>query len=259
MRTKGRLAFTLIAGMLVVVAAGCRPQTPPKKVKTPPASKRIKTPPAPKKVKAPPAPVPPAPPGMAVSGFWTSWGRPLRHCLAAHRARAGSRCHGALSIVIEKSKRRMVICCDGDPVKGYFIGLGRNPKGAKERRGDGRTPEGHYYLWRKNRQSRFYLSLGVSYPNRKDADRGLALGIIDQTTHARICRALQRGKPPPQNTRLGGNIYIHGGGMGKILREGGKRFVRVRDWTEGCVALRNSDMEELMAILPIGTPIEIRG
>jgi len=242
------VALILIAGILVV-AAGCRRQTPPKKGKTPPA---------PKTVDAPRAPLPPTPPGMAVSGFWATWGRPLHRCLEEHRARSGRQCHGALSIVIEKSKRRMVVRCDGEPVKGYFIGLGRNPKGAKERRGDGRTPAGHYYLWRKNRQSRFYLSLGVSYPNRQDADRGLALGIIDQKTHARICRALQRGSPPPQDTRLGGDIYIHGGGVGKIVRMDGKRFVHVRDWTEGCVALRNSDMEELMELLPVGTPIEIR-
>ena len=130
MRTKGRLAFTLIAGMLVVVAAGCRPQTRPRRSR-PRQHPRGSRPAGAQEGQGPASARAPAPPGMAVSGFWTSWGRPLRHCLAAHRARAGSRCHGALSIVIEKSKRRMVICCDGDPVKGYFIGLGRNPKGAK--------------------------------------------------------------------------------------------------------------------------------
>jgi len=206
---------------------------------------------------APPVALPPAPPGMAVSGFWTSWGRPLWDILAEYRAAHGGR-QGRLAVTIEKGERRLVVSCDGVPVKGYFVALGSAPEGAKECRGDGRTPEGRYYLWRKNRQSHYYLALGVSYPGEADAERGLAKGLIDRGTYERIVRAIRAGKAPPQDTPLGGDICIHGGGMGEVVRQDGRRYVRVQDWTAGCIALRNRDMDELLAVLPVGTPIEIR-
>ncbi|MBI3948415.1 MAG: L,D-transpeptidase [Armatimonadetes bacterium] len=209
-------------------------------------------------VPPPPAAEAEPPPGLSVSGFWSTWGEPLADILEGHRDRLGGRCRGDLAVIIRKSERRLVVACDGDPVKGYFIALGRTPEGGKERRGDGRTPEGEFYLWGKNPYSRFHLGLGVSYPDAEAADRGLASGLIDAATHRRILKALAARAEPPQDTPLGGSIFIHGGGIGEVLCRSDGKYARIRDWTEGCVALRNQDVEELFALLPAGTPIRIQ-
>lgn len=240
MRWNLRPILLLLLGLLAL--GGCRRPSPPL---------------APEPPSPPPVNAPPKPPGLLVSGFWNTWGLSLAECLRVHRARQGEACRGALGITVKKSSRRMVVTCDGIPVKGYFIALGRDPQGPKQRRGDGRTPEGTYYLWGKNWQSRFYLSLGVSYPNPTDAARGLRQGLISPTMQQRIASACARQAKPPQHTRLGGNIFIHGGGIGEVVRRGARKYVRIRDWTAGCVALRNADMEELLALLPVGIPVRI--
>lgn len=89
------------------------------------------------------------------------------------------------------------------------------------RQGDRRTPEGEFYIFTKNDKSAFYLSLGVSYPNIEDAERGLRDGMITRGQHDAIVRATRNKRTPPQNTRLGGTIYIHGNGASS-------------DWTWGC-------------------------
>src|SRR5262249_37159345 len=88
-------------------------------------------------------------------------------------------------------------------VKTYHIVLGNNPTGAKRRQGDGATPEGDYYITHKNARSKFYLSLGVSYPNIADADRGMKEGLVTNTEHQAIISAIRAKTKPPQNTRLG--------------------------------------------------------
>jgi murein L,D-transpeptidase YafK len=134
---------------------------------------------------------------------------------------------------------------DGAVVRVYRIGLGLNPVDDKQRQGDRATPEGEFYIFTKNNKSAFYLSLGVSYPNIEDAGRGLRDGLITRSQHDAIVRAIQRKVTPPQNTRLGGNIYIHGNGASS-------------DWTWGCVALENEDMRELFDAIPVGTSITIK-
>ena len=130
-------------------------------------------------------------------------------------------------------------------IKAYPAALGFDPIADKEKRGDYRTPEGQFYLCGRNAQSQFYRSLRLSYPNAEDAARGLRAGIVDRVTHDRIVRANRRGGVPPQNTDLGGDIMIHGGGIGS-------------NWTWGCIALENSDMKELFDFLRPNTPVEIR-
>jgi murein L,D-transpeptidase YafK len=132
----------------------------------------------------------------------------------------------------------------------YSIALGNTPTGHKTRQGDGRTPEGDYYITHKNPKSNFYLSLGVSYPNIRDADEGLENGFITKAQHEAITAAIRSQSKPPQNTRLGGDIFIHGGGTGKLLG-------LIRDWTLGCVALENKDIKELFDLLPVKTPVKI--
>ena len=134
---------------------------------------------------------------------------------------------------------------DGDQlIRHYKIVLGFSPKGDKETEGDGRTPEGEFFVFTKNPKSKFHLSLGLSYPSREDAERGLKEGLISQDEYAEIVAAIAEERMPLQKTKLGGEIYIHGGGTAS-------------DWTEGCVALDNDEMAELFEAIPVGTKVTI--
>jgi murein L,D-transpeptidase YafK len=147
-------------------------------------------------------------------------------------------------IVVKKRDRQLFLFSDGKIVRTYRVGLGLSPLGDKVRQGDRRTPEGDFYVFTKNNQSAYYLSLGVSYPNAAHAARGLRDGLITKGQYEAIMAALRAGKTPPQNTALGGDIYIHGNGAGS-------------DWTWGCVALENDDVRELFNAVSVGTPVRI--
>ncbi len=147
-------------------------------------------------------------------------------------------------IVIKKKLRTLDVFDGTKLVKTYSIVLGSTPTGDKEIEGDGKTPEGEFYIFTKNAESKFYLSLGVSYPGIDDAARGLKENLITREEHDAIVQAVNERKMPPQNTRLGGEIYIHGGGTRP-------------DWTQGCIALRNEEMKELFDALPVGTNVQI--
>jgi len=157
-------------------------------------------------------------------------------------------------ILVKKSERKLYLYVwEGGKerlAKTYQISLGNNPTGSKRRQGDGATPEGDYYITHKNASSKFYLSLGVSYPNIADADKGLKEGLITKAEHQEIVGAIHAKTKPPQNTRLGGDIFIHGGGTGKL-------FGLVQDWTLGCVALENEEIKELFEMIPLKTPVKI--
>ena len=147
-------------------------------------------------------------------------------------------------VIIEKSARRLTVYDGSKVVKTYRASFGTG-KGDKVREGDRRTPKGEFYVCYKNDRSKFTLSLGLSYPNIEDAERGLRDGLIDQDQHDAIVKAIRQKRRPPWNTPLGGEIMIHGCGSD-------------RDWTIGCVALDDEDIKELFAALPLGTPVEIR-
>lgn len=147
-------------------------------------------------------------------------------------------------ITVKKAERKLELHRDGKVVKQYRIGLGFNPVGTKEQQGDGKTPEGRYFICNKNPKSRFYLSLGINYPNANDAKRGLKQGLITKQQHDLIVSAEQRKTIPPWNTRLGGEIFIHGRGANS-------------DWTLGCIALDDAEMKELYDMIPVGTPVII--
>ncbi|MFN7929282.1 MAG: L,D-transpeptidase family protein [Blastocatellia bacterium] len=151
----------------------------------------------------------------------------------------------AYQLVVKKSTRQLLLY-DGKRklLKTYKIALGPHPFGTKQKQGDGATPEGEYYLTHKNPRSNFYLSLGVSYPNIADAQSGLRRKLISQAQHDAIVAAINAQQKPPQNTKLGGDIFIHGGG-------------NVSDWTAGCIALTNQDIKELFDLLPVKTPVKI--
>jgi murein L,D-transpeptidase YafK len=148
-------------------------------------------------------------------------------------------------IVVLKSKRQLKLYADGSLVRTYKVGLGLNPVDDKKRQGDRATPEGDFYIFTKNNKSAYYLSLGISYPNVEDAERGLREGLISRAQHDAIVKAIKLKTTPPQNTELGGDIYIHGNGAGS-------------DWTWGCVALENENIRELYDAVRVGTPVTIR-
>jgi murein L,D-transpeptidase YafK len=138
----------------------------------------------------------------------------------------------ATMIVVEKQARRLNLVRDGRVLKTYEVALGGNPVGHKWQEGDRRTPEGSYVIDFKHPRSRFHLALRVSYPSAEDR-----------------ARAQQRGLPP------GGDVMIHGqpNGLGLL-----GRFVLGHDWTDGCIAVTNSEIEEIWAMVAVGTPIEIK-
>src|SRR5215813_83850 len=148
-------------------------------------------------------------------------------------------------IEVHKAQRRLFLYSDGKLVRTYKIGLGLSPVGDKERQGDHRTPEGEFYLFIKNPKSAFYLSLGLSYPSPAHAERGLRDGRITRAQYDEIIKANKQKLTPPQHTKLGGDIFIHGNGAGS-------------DWTWGCVALENDEMKELYDAVGVGTPVIIK-
>jgi murein L,D-transpeptidase YafK len=148
-------------------------------------------------------------------------------------------------IVVTKSKRSLQLYSAGRVVRTYRVALGLSPVEDKIRAGDRRTPEGDFYICLKNSHSQFYLSLELSYPNQKHAERGLRDGLITRGQYNQILSALTRKRVPPQNTRLGGELFIHGNGSQS-------------DWTWGCVALDDKNIRELFDAVPVGTPVTIR-
>ncbi|WP_028695263.1 L,D-transpeptidase family protein [Pseudomonas cremoricolorata] len=135
-------------------------------------------------------------------------------------------------ILVLKSERRLQLLSRGEPLKTYRISLGKQPKGAKEREGDKRTPEGFYWIdWRKA-SSRYNLAMHISYPNVSDAARARREGVA-----------------------AGSMIMIHGTPINDDYPEW---YFHTLDWTEGCIAMRNADMREVWSLVKDGTMIEIR-
>ena len=147
-------------------------------------------------------------------------------------------------IEVFKAKRQLLLYDGEKLVKTYPVALGSNPVPAKERQGDRATPEGTYFICLKNPQSQYHLSLAISYPGPADAKRGLKANLISKQEYQAILKADADRKPPPWNTKLGGEVFVHGRGSSP-------------DWTWGCVALDDVDIEELYRLVPVKTPITI--
>ncbi len=129
-------------------------------------------------------------------------------------------------VVVNKGDRRMYLMHQDKVLEAYDIKLGFAPLGHKIYEGDGRTPEGVYWIDRRNPNSKFHLSLGISYPNQED-----------------LARAVELGKKP------GGDIFIHGQKTPKHKNS--------KDWTWGCISVTNEDMEDVYAMVGDGTPIAL--
>jgi murein L,D-transpeptidase YafK len=154
-------------------------------------------------------------------------------------------------IIIRKQARLLTARVAGGRELGYSVALGRNWAADKSVEGDEATPVGEFYICAKNPRSRFFLSLCISYPNAEDAERGLSAGIITPAEHAAILDAIRRGVMPPQRTRLGGEIYIHGEDPHPPPAGGGSAGTR------GCICLANTSMREIYQRTALGTPVLI--
>ena len=149
-----------------------------------------------------------------------------------------------MRVIIDKGKRRLCLL-DGDTTLLYApVALGRDPLGAKTREGDGKTPEGKYYICLVKPDGKYGRSLGLSYPGTEDALASLASGAIDKAAYHAIMQAQAQHRRPPWGTALGGEIYIHEGGADS-------------DWTEGCIALNPSDMDVLYPLFTHITDVDI--
>ena len=135
-------------------------------------------------------------------------------------------------IIIVKSKRTLTLMHQDQAVKTYRVALGTVPVGAKQKRGDHKTPEGDYIINGKNPHSQFHLALRISYPNAVDRQRALKMGVP-----------------------TGGDVMIHG-----VMPEYAWLGTRQSetDWTDGCIAVSNSEIEEIFKLVPVGTKVKIK-
>jgi len=191
----------------------------------------LATPAAPSPVPAVVAPAAAAAPALAAGG-WTFMPGMVRMPAWVAGAKTGLlRAGRADSVVVEKGEHRMTLFAGGEALGVYQVAIGKT-EGKKERIGDLKTPEGLYHIDAKNPNSRFHLALHVSYPNADDLARARQLGVA-----------------------TGGDIMIHGlpNGQGKA-----GATHRNYDWTNGCVAVTDQEIEEIFGAVPVGTPVRIK-
>lgn len=149
----------------------------------------------------------------------------LSACASKFRTYRGPAVTG---IVVNKSSSMMYLLNERDVLKAYKVNFGFAPAGPKQFEGDGKTPEGAYFINRRNPNSAFHLSLGISYPNEADVEFAQA-----------------------QGKRPGGDIFIHG------QPNTDKKASRQKNWTAGCIAVKNREIEDIYAMVRDGTPITI--
>jgi murein L,D-transpeptidase YafK len=152
--------------------------------------------------------------------------------LAGENLAPGFGAQKAHQVIVAKSERTLTLLAGGKVIRTYKVALGGTPVGAKVQQGDHKTPEGHYILDRRNTKSRYYKSIHVSYPNEQDKRQAAKSGVSP-----------------------GGDIMIHGlpkgfGWLGATHR--------ARDWTDGCIAVTDREMDEIWEFVADGTPIEIK-
>jgi hypothetical protein len=229
----------------------------------------------------------PAPPRSAARPAWrTTYAlyepalfgpeRPLSELVSSYRLRLRDGKLRNARLLLNKAQRRLELWVGRAMVKAYRVQLGQNPTGHKVRQGDFRTPEGKYFIC-DHRTSTYYLGLWISYPNLDDARAGLEAGRISRREFDQIASALKKGVCPPQDTRLGGRLLLHGQlpdhtarktreqrGRAQELRPGLKfgdedpaKVRELEDWTDGCAGLFNPDIRELYEFIADGTPLTI--
>jgi murein L,D-transpeptidase YafK len=162
---------------------------------------------------------------------------------------------GQLKLVIWKSQYTVTLYKGETPVKTYRAVFGKGyQEGDKQRMGDKRTPEGEFYICTMNHSKRFYKFMGLSYPDLKHAEYGLQSGMISPAEYMMIKKATGERSAPPWETRLGGAVGIHG----RTLDPGNTQQSSIStNWTDGCIALDNADVDEIYQVVSLGTPVTI--
>lgn len=149
------------------------------------------------------------------------------------------------SIIVRKRNRELTVYSNSVAIASYPIGLGRSATGRKQNKDDQKTPEGQYYICRKDENHRFHMFLQINYPSTDDASRATINHIISTADEIHINQAEQNGEPPPEDTNLGGNLGIHGYGAES-------------SWTkDGSISMHNVDLEELFWNIPQGCSVMI--
>lgn len=159
-------------------------------------------------------------------------------------------------IEVNKSARQLsVVNSSGGVLQKYSIAVGRGGPGDKHKLGDQKTPTGIYEIVGFKPNSDFFYFVRLNYPNERDARKGFRAGNINQAQYSTIINAIRNKKAPPQNTPLGGAIGIHG-----IGEETQKKIElhNTLDWTQGCIALRNEELHDLLPFLSIGIRVVIK-
>lgn len=156
-------------------------------------------------------------------------------------------------IFVDKSDRLMIVNAPGFR-EAFRVALGPDPVGPKEAQGDGRTPEGEYRVCHRITSDRFHRFLGLSYPGPDDAARAALAGLLQPIEVRAIARAFARGRRPPWNTRLGGNVGIHGWGRRSSIEP---LHALGKDWTDGCVGVTNDEIERIYPHVLLGTRVVI--
>ncbi len=153
-----------------------------------------------------------------------------------------------LLLHVWKARREMWLVNRGQVERKFDVALGSQPTSSKAYRGDGRTPQGRYFICEKKPQSRFRRFLGISYPNVRDAENAYSKKLISAEEWTDILFATLRQTTPPWSTALGGWVGIHG--------YGDREEVQV-NWTQGCIAVGNADIDYIYERVAIGTPVII--
>ncbi len=236
-----RRTFPVASALLMaLLGAGCLRSGAPPPEPPPPAAAlatRPEPPEPPESIETEPPEAPEPPPPV-----------PLREL--AHRRGLTFPLREA-RIVVRKAEHRLDLLVSGEVLKSYRVALGceksgvsKATAGPKRRQGDRLTPEGVYRICERHAEGPYHLWLGLSYPNAEDARRGLADGLISAAQCKAIVQADEQRRKPSGETKLGGQIGIHGGGSRS-------------DWTAGCVALENADVKEIWDSVPNGAEVRI--
>jgi murein L,D-transpeptidase YafK len=159
-----------------------------------------------------------------------------------------------VSLLLSHSQHTLYVKKGRFIVKSYKVALGSGGAGGKIREGDGRTPVGQYRITEVRNSDRFHLFMRLNYPNITDAKRALTEKLITREDYRTVLDAHVFGRQPPQNLILGGAIGIHG--IGDETQEKVKIHQNI-DWTAGCIALRNDEVEDLSQYVSVGTEIHI--
>jgi murein L,D-transpeptidase YafK len=161
---------------------------------------------------------------------------------------------GDYKLLIKRSEQRLIVQKDGKPVRTFHVALGSGGRSGKLQAGDRKTPLGEYHIVQVRDSDRFHLFIQLDYPSVRDAINALKADRISKAEYRKILDAHIFGQLPPQNTSLGGAIGIHG--IGEETKDK-LEIHQLANWTQGCIALRNNEVEQLTRYIDKGTMVTI--